>query len=80
MVISVAPLGLIGIVAAMLPTRTPMGFVAILGVISLVGMIIRNGVILMIDRKTVMRGKDTAKLTGSDASRRYLDPYRNPCR
>jgi multidrug efflux pump subunit AcrB len=27
LVISVAPLGLIGVVAALLPTRTPMGFV-----------------------------------------------------
>jgi multidrug efflux pump subunit AcrB len=42
-----APLGLIGIVAAMLPTHTPMGFVAQLGVIALAGMIIRNAVILI---------------------------------
>jgi multidrug efflux pump subunit AcrB len=47
LVISVAPLGLIGVVLALLPTRTPMGFVAILGVIALIGMIIRNSVILI---------------------------------
>jgi multidrug efflux pump subunit AcrB len=47
LVISVAPLGLIGIVAAMLPTGTPMGFIATLGVIALIGMIIRNSVILI---------------------------------
>lgn len=47
LVISVAPLGLIGVVAAMLPTGTPMGFVAQLGVIALIGMIIRNSVILV---------------------------------
>lgn len=47
MVVSVAPLGLIGVVAALLPTGTPMGFVAILGVIALTGMIIRNSVILV---------------------------------
>ena len=41
LVISVAPLGLIGVVAALLATGTPMGFVAILGVIALSGMIIR---------------------------------------
>ena len=34
LVISVAPLGLIGVVAALLSTGTPMGFVAILGVIA----------------------------------------------
>jgi multidrug efflux pump subunit AcrB len=47
LVISVAPLGLIGVVAAMLPTGTPMGFIATLGVIALIGMIIRNSVILI---------------------------------
>src|SRR6201987_494924 len=46
LVISVAPLGLIGVVLALLPTGTPMGFVAILGIIALSGMIIRNSVIL----------------------------------
>ena len=44
LVISVAPLGLIGVVMALLPTGTPMGFVAILGIIALSGMIIRNSV------------------------------------
>ncbi len=47
MVISVAPLGLIGVVVALLTTRTPMGFIAILGIIALAGMIIRNSVILV---------------------------------
>ncbi|WP_455865099.1 efflux RND transporter permease subunit [Pantoea agglomerans] len=42
-----APFGLIGIVMAMLPSGTPMGFVALLGVIALTGMIIRNAVILI---------------------------------
>ena len=46
-VVSVAPFGMIGVVAALLPTNTPMGFVAILGIIALVGMIIRNSVILV---------------------------------
>ena len=47
LVSSVAPLGLIGVVAALLTTGTPMGFIAILGVIALIGMIIRNSVILV---------------------------------
>lgn len=45
--ILMAPFGLIGVVGAMLPTSTPMGFVAQLGVIALAGMIIRNAVILI---------------------------------
>jgi multidrug efflux pump subunit AcrB len=47
LVISVAPFGLIGVVIVLLTTGTPMGFVAILGIIALVGMIIRNSVILV---------------------------------
>jgi multidrug efflux pump subunit AcrB len=47
LVLSVAPLGFIGVVAALLFTRTPFGFIALLGVIALFGMIIRNSVILV---------------------------------
>jgi multidrug efflux pump subunit AcrB len=47
LVVSVAPLGLIGVVASMMLTHTPMGFVATLGIIALAGMIIRNSVILI---------------------------------
>ena len=46
-VASVAPLGLIGIVAAMLLSGKPLGFVAVLGVLALIGIIIRNSVILV---------------------------------
>ncbi|MDN8613648.1 efflux RND transporter permease subunit [Variovorax ginsengisoli] len=42
-----APLGLIGVVAALLAFRAPLGFVAILGIIALGGMIMRNSVILI---------------------------------
>ena len=47
LVLSVAPLGLIGVVAALLISGRPMGFVAILGVLALIGMIARNSVILI---------------------------------
>lgn len=47
LVASVAPLGLIGVVAALLPFGKPLGFVAILGVLALIGIIIRNSVILV---------------------------------
>lgn len=42
-----APLGLIGVVSGMLLLNQAMGFVAILGVMALSGMIIRNSVILI---------------------------------
>ena len=47
LVLSVVPMGLIGVVGALLLFRQPLGFVAILGVLSLIGMIARNGVILI---------------------------------
>jgi multidrug efflux pump subunit AcrB len=47
LVLSVAPLGLIGAVGALLISGKPLGFVAILGVVALIGMIARNSVILI---------------------------------
>jgi len=47
MVLLTAPLGLIGVVAALLVFQSPLGFVAILGVTALCGMIMRNSVILV---------------------------------
>ena len=47
MVVLTAPLGLIGVVPALLAFRAPLGFVAILGIIALGGMIMRNAVILI---------------------------------
>ncbi len=48
LVAAVAPLGLIGVVAALLPSGAPLGFVAILGVLALIGILIRNSVILVV--------------------------------
>jgi multidrug efflux pump len=48
LVFAVAPLALIGVVAALLPSGAPMGFVAILGVLALIGILIRNSVILVV--------------------------------
>lgn len=47
MALFTAPLGLIGVVLALNITRTPLGFMAILGIIALSGMIIRNSIILL---------------------------------
>ncbi|WP_207886196.1 efflux RND transporter permease subunit [Pseudomonas sp. 30_B] len=47
MVVLTAPLGLIGVVPALLAFQAPLGFVAILGIIALGGMIMRNAVILI---------------------------------
>ncbi|CAN7416124.1 efflux RND transporter permease subunit [Bosea sp. LjRoot9] len=48
LVVVVAPLGLIGVVSALVPSGAPLGFVAILGVLALIGILIRNSVILVV--------------------------------
>ncbi|MBY5662415.1 efflux RND transporter permease subunit [Rhizobium leguminosarum] len=48
LVFAVAPTALIGVVAALLLSNAPMGFVAILGVLALIGILIRNSVILVV--------------------------------
>lgn len=47
LVFMTAPLGIIGVVPALLSFHAPFGFVALLGVIALGGMIMRNAVILV---------------------------------
>lgn len=56
LVLSVVPLGLIGVVAALLASGQPLGFVAILGVLALVGMIAKNAVILIEQIEDERRG------------------------
>lgn len=59
LVVVVAPLGLIGVVAALVPSGAPLGFVAILGVLALIGILIRNSVILVIQIEQLRgEGKD----------------------
>ncbi len=47
MVVAMAPLGLIGVTLGLIAFRAPFGFVATSGVIALMGMIMRNAVILV---------------------------------
>ncbi|TAM06724.1 MAG: efflux RND transporter permease subunit [Paraburkholderia sp.] len=55
MVVLTAPLGLIGVVIALLLFRQPFGFVAMLGVIAMFGIIMRNSVILVDQIETDIR-------------------------
>jgi hypothetical protein len=48
LVLATAPLGMIGVALILATFRIPFGFVAMLGVIALFGMIIRNSVILVV--------------------------------
>ena len=59
LVVAVAPLGLIGVVVALVSSGSPMGFVALLGVLALIGILIRNSVILIVQIEDLVReGKD----------------------
>ena len=58
-VLAILPLGLIGVVASLLIFNRPLGFVAILGILSLLGMIAKNAVILIVQIETDRaEGKD----------------------
>jgi len=59
MVVLTAPLGLIGVVAALLLFHMPFGFVALLGTIAMFGIIMRNSVILVDQIEQDIRGGHT---------------------
>jgi multidrug efflux pump len=72
MVVLTAPLGMIGVVAALLAFRAPMGFVAQLGIIALFGMIMRNSVILVDQiRQDIEAGHDPWTAIRESAVRRF---------
>jgi multidrug efflux pump len=72
LVLSVAPLGLIGVVAALLLSGKPLGFVAILGILALLGMITKNAVILIgqIESERA-QGKDVRRAAIDASSARF---------
>ena len=70
-VVLTAPLGMIGVVMALLAFRAPMGFVAQLGIIALFGMIMRNSVILVDQiRQDIGAGHDAWTAIRESAVRR----------
>jgi len=48
MVVAIMPLGMIGVVLSLLVFSQPLGFVAILGILALLGMIAKNAIILIV--------------------------------
>jgi len=72
MVLLTAPLGLIGVAMALLAFGKPFGFVANLGVIALMGMILRNSVILVDQiEQDEKAGKSTWDAIVGSAVRRF---------
>jgi multidrug efflux pump subunit AcrB len=51
-VLAVLPLSIIGVVLALLVFNRPLGFVAILGILALIGMVAKNAVILVVQIET----------------------------
>jgi multidrug efflux pump subunit AcrB len=70
----VAPLGLIGVVLALLVSNRPLGFVAILGVLALIGMIIKNAVILIGQIESERAGGKSIREAVLDASSARFTP------
>ena len=72
LVLSVAPFGLIGVVLALLVAHKPLGFVALLGIIALVGMIVRNSVILVHQIETeIAQGRSRWRAVVEASSHRF---------
>jgi multidrug efflux pump len=74
LVILTAPLGLIGVVAALIAFNAPFGFVANLGVIALFGMIMRNSLILVDQIEKDRRDGATLKTAIIEATIRRMRP------
>ncbi len=73
-VLSVVPLGLIGVVLGLLVSGQPLGFVAILGILALVGMIAKNAVILIEQIEQERKAGKTVQDAVLDASSSRLRP------
>lgn len=74
LVILTAPLGLIGAVGALLVMNAPFGFVALLGLIALAGMIMRNTVILIDQIESDVRAGHARSRAIVDATVRRARP------
>jgi multidrug efflux pump subunit AcrB len=75
MVVAILPLGLIGVVLSLLAFNRPLGFVAILGVLALIGMIAKNAVILIVsieEERATGRGVRDAVLTSATSRLRPM--------
>jgi len=72
LVLLTAPLGLIGVAAILAAFQIPFGFVAMLGVIALFGMIIRNSIILVVQiDQELVRGAPLWSAIVESAVRRF---------
>ena len=74
LVVLTAPLGLIGVTAFLLLFNVPFGFVAMLGTIALMGMIMRNSVILVDQIEQDIGAGHTAYIAIIDATVRRFRP------
>lgn len=73
-VFSVAPLALVGVVAALLITGKPLGFVALLGILALTGILIRNSVILIVQIETLIASGTPAWQAVVEATEHRMRP------
>lgn len=77
LVLSVVPMSLVGVVAALLIFGKPLGFVAVLGILTLIGMIARNAVILI--EQIEAERKEGREVYGMRSSRRPCPAFAPSC-
>ncbi|MEM9553183.1 MAG: efflux RND transporter permease subunit [Acidobacteriota bacterium] len=73
-VVATLPFTLIGVVAGLLLTQKPFGFMALLGVIALIGVVINNAVVLLDRIETEQKRGHSRASAVLEASRRRLRP------
>ena len=74
MVLLTAPFGIVGVAIGLLSFRMPFGFVAMLGVIALMGIIMRNTIILIDQIKQDMAGGTHPWIAAREAAVRRFRP------
>jgi len=74
LVFTTAPLAVIGVALALVPTGAPLGFIAVLGILALAGILIRNSVILIVQIETLRKAGNDAWNAVLEATEHRMRP------
>ncbi len=74
MILSSIPLAMLGAIMGLAITQNPFGFTAMMGIISLVGIVVRNAIILIEHADELMQHGMGASLAATESAKRRLRP------
>ena len=74
LVFTTAPPAVIGVALALVPTGAPLGFIAVLGILALAGILIRNSVILIVQIETLRKAGNDAWNAVLEATEHRMRP------